>query len=661
MRWSIVSTIFWKELRETLRDRRTLFAMFVLPVLIHPLMFLLLGKLSAVENQARKSLEPSVVVWGPLPAETQDALEKQIGLKILERKDAIPPDAEREARALIESKRVELVLGVAADVPALVARDGSGELEVWYDSINNRSDSAETRLRGVLSKWNETQLAARLQRHGLPASFTHPLTVKSADLSSKAKRGADLAGRALPIVLLFVMITCGMLAAIDLTAGEKERGTLQTLLCAPIHPIEIVAGKYLTVVLVAVIGAMANLVAMIFALSRQFAALSEHIELGFHFSTALLVFVTMLPGAFFLSALLLAMAVFARSFREAQSYLTPILLLVLLPAMVSFLPGVELTPATALVPVCNMALLVRQLMTGRASVEMFFVVTVANLAYSAAAILLASRVFETEQVLLSGEKPWRDVFGRRGRVHATPTPGSAVMFVVVLLVLVYYGSLWADPQRVGVLGMLAVTQLGLMLLPALAWTRLLRLDARATFSLRWPTLRGWAGALLLAVSLWAVGGMAAKVLLHFFEGAREYNDTLKALFSAQGGAVLAAIAILPAIAEEACFRGVVLSGLSNSGSRWVAIGGSALAFGLMHLNPFHMIVASLMGALLGFATLESGSILAGALAHLVNNALGMLSVRYAAVGSVMESTPALAAGCMVALVALSILRNSRRQ
>src|SRR5262249_28776219 len=122
-------------------------------------------------------------------------------------------------------------------------------------------------------------------------------------------------GQALPLIMLIVMLTCGFLPAADLTAGEKERGTLQTLLCAPVRPMEIVSGKYLAVVLVSLLGGAANLAAMSLALAR-FASNVAEMEIQFGWSTALAVFASMVPTALLLGALLLSVAVFARSFRE---------------------------------------------------------------------------------------------------------------------------------------------------------------------------------------------------------------------------------------------------------------------------------------------------------------------------------------------------------
>ena len=659
MRWSVVKTIFTKELVETLRDRRTLFAMFVLPVLIHPLLFLLLGNVTAAETKQRKTLEPTVAVWGPLPPSAEAALQREIGLRVIERRPSAPTDGEAEALRLLEKKTVELVLAVPGDADTRVSADGGVELTLYYDSVDHRSDGAESRLRKALATWNEAQLADRLKRHHLPPGFDRALKPKSTDVATKARRGAEVAGRALPIVLLFVMITCGLLPAVDLTAGEKERGTLQTLLTAPVRPVEIVAGKYLTVVLVSVIGAAANLLAMGFALSRLTAGVEE-LAFTLHLSTAIAVFATFVPGALLLSALLLAMAVFARSFREAQSYLTPIMLAVLLPAMVALLPGVELDAKTALIPICNLALLARALLAGTATLELGFVVVVANLAYATAAVLLAARVFETEQVLLSGERPWRDVFGRALRTSVTPTPRQALLFAVVLLVVIYYGAVFMNPKRVGALGAIAVLQLGLLLLPSVAWAAAFRLSLRETFSLRLPSKRGALGILFLASGTWAVSQLFARGVGFLFPGSQAYADLLKDFFEASSVPMMAAVAVLPAICEEAAYRGVMLSGLANSGSRVVAVAGSALAFGILHMNPYHVTVASFTGAFLGYATLETGSILASAIMHVANNGLVMVALHHPSLERAMDSPLVLAAACVSCAIGVVLVRGSRR-
>src|SRR5262249_4226059 len=162
-------------------------------------------------------------------------------------------------------------------------------------------------------RYSKVEVAARLERRALPPRFISPVAVTDQDLASADQRAADVLGRMIPMIFLLVMVTCGLLPAIDLTAGEKERGTLQTLLCAPVPALEIVTGKYLTVVLVALTGAAANLGAMGLALSRQLVGVEE-LHLNLNLPTAGLIFLSMMPAAFLIAALLLSVAVFARSF-----------------------------------------------------------------------------------------------------------------------------------------------------------------------------------------------------------------------------------------------------------------------------------------------------------------------------------------------------------
>jgi sodium transport system permease protein len=663
MRWSIVRTIFGKELVETLRDRRALFAMFALPVLLHPLLFLALGRVTAAETQKRKTIAPRVALFGPMPRALEDRLAAEIGLTIAARlpAPAAPADAAAEARRLLDARTVDLALLVPADAEARLAADDGVGLTALYSSVNDASRGAHARLAKALDKISSEELAARRARRKLPDGFADPYRLVDEDLASSRMRGAEIAGRALPVIVLFVIVTCGLLPAIDLTAGEKERGTLQTLLCAPVRPLELVAGKYLTVVVASLIGAAANLLAMGFALSRQVAALGDDLELGMSLSTGLVLFVAIVPAALLLSALLLGLGVFARSFREAQSYLTPLLLVVLMPAMATLVPGVELSPSTALVPIANLALLIRGVVAGTAPAQLVFVVIVANLAYAAAALVFTARVFETEQVLLSGESPWRDVFGRAARARVTPTPRSAILFSVVLLVVAYYGSIFADPQRVGLLGMLLVVQLGLFLAPAIVWALASRVSLRETFSLRLPSARGAAGIFCLTLGGWAVGEVVARSLLPLFPGARAYAEELARLLGPGDAKIAVAVALLPAVAEEACFRGVVLAGLANSGRRAVAIVGSALAFGLLHLQPFHVLTASVTGVVLGWATLETGSLLAGALIHAANNGLRMVALHHPAVEKALAHPGVIAAGLALTALGLALVRRRRAE
>jgi sodium transport system permease protein len=665
MRWRAVSSIFAKEVIETVRDRRTLFAMIVLPVLLQPVLMMSFGGLVASEQAARQKVVPTIAVWGPLPELAVKQLKETEKAEITETRHEAPANAEEAARETILAGKADLVIAVPSDAAAAFAGDGSVSVQFFYDSVSDRSANAANHVEQAFDDATMAALKLRLARYNLPEHFEKPLRYRTHDLASKERRGGDFAGRILPMLLLLMVMLGAVYPAIDMTAGEKERGTLQTLMCAPVEPLEILAGKYLTVVLVALTSAIVNVAAMGFAISRQLVALDPgtiQFSLGPRIFLAL--FAALIPAALLMSAVLLGMSVFARSFREAQTYVTPTIMALVLPGFVASLPSVKLDGTLALVPVVNLALLLRDLLKGEASGTTYLVVTAISLAYAAVALLFAGRVFESEQVLLGGEKPWRDVFGRRDQVRATPTPGAAVLFIAVLLVIVYYGSIWADPARLGMVkGVLAI-QLGLLLAPALLAARLSGYQFVPTFSLRLPTRRAWLGTMFLALGGWSLGVCITAIEAAIFPGASDYFAQLTKSLSGGTGdipvvAAVLLLALLPAMAEEFCFRGFVMSGLANTGSRWIAITGSAIGFGLLHLSPYHVLPAAVLGLVLGFATLESGTILAGGLVHFVNNGLAVASERAPALKSGIESNVVIALGVASSIIGLVLLRGSR--
>ena len=657
MRPVIVLHIFRKDLVETLRDRRTVVMAFVVPALVYPLLFTLLGSVATDKRGELERTRARVATWGPVPESSLHAVEQQARADVVDRRDPPPPDPEAEARRLVASKKVHVVLLTRSG-----ASSASIPIRVLSDSTNVDSDAMERRVSRALTDHGAELLRQRMTALGQDASAARPLEIREEDLADAARRGASFAAALLPYLLLVLVATSGFYAALDLTAGEKERGTLQTLLTAPVRSVEIVAGKYLAVLALTLAATVCNLGSIALTLSRATAAM----ETGAHFSLGLssagAIFLTVLPAALLIVALLMAIGVLARSYREGQSYLMPFLLLVMLAGFASFLPGAELSAGTALVPLLNVTLLVHDILIGKAGATQVMVVWAVSLAWAVLGILLAARVFQTEQVLLSGEKPWRDVFSPGVRAGRGLTPGNALAFAAVLLVLTFYGSALVE-RRGGVAALILVSQVGFFLVPSLLWCRLFRVPLVDTLQLRWPSARGWLATVLLAAGGWSVGAVVWEQLLRF-PGARAYSDWLGELLGKQGrlglGTALVLVALLPAVAEEVTFRGVVLAGLRRSGSRWIAVVGSALVFGLFHINPYHVVAAFVVGLLLGWVALESGSILPGILIHLVNNGTQVLLDRVPGLAERLHS-PVLAALALASTaVGALLVRGSRR-
>ena len=496
---------------------------------------------------------------------------------------------------------------------------------------------------------------------GQDASAARPLDVDEEDLADAARRGASFAAALLPYLLLVLVATSGFYAALDLTAGEKERGTLQTLLTAPVRSVEIVAGKYLAVLALTLAATLCNLGSIALTLSRATAAMETSARFSLGLSSAGAIFLTVIPAALLIVALLMAIGVLARSYREGQSYLMPLLLLVMLAGFASFLPGAQLSAGTALVPLLNVTLLVHDILVGKAGATQVMVVWAVSLAWavlgssSPPGCSRPSRSCSRARSPGATCSPWRPL--RQG-AHA----GERAGLRGGALVLTFYGSALVE-RRGGVAALILVSQLGFFLVPSLLWCRLFRAPLVDTLQLRWPTSRGWVATVLLAAGGWSVGAVVWEQLLRF-PGARAYSDWLGELLGKQGrlelGTALLLVALLPAVAEEVTFRGVVLAGLRRSGSRWIAVVGSALVFGLFHINPYHVLAAFAVGLLLGWVALESGSLLPGVLIHLVNNGAQVLLDRVPTLAERLRSPMIVALALASTAVGAYLVRGSRR-
>jgi sodium transport system permease protein len=188
----------------------------------------------------------------------------------------------------------------------------------------------------------------------------------------------------------------------DLTAGEKERGTMETILASPVRRVELVIGKFLLVLLASGTTAVLSVAsfALTFLLGAQlFGEITARFALTVSGKATAAVFLLVLPLAVFFSAALLAIAVFARNYREAQTYLGPLMFVVILPAMASFIPGIELNTRLALIPVLNVSLMAKEVLGGNYDWPLIGIIFGSTCAYAAAALYFAVRQFHREDVL----------------------------------------------------------------------------------------------------------------------------------------------------------------------------------------------------------------------------------------------------------------------
>ncbi len=613
--------VFRKELKETLRDRRTLLMMVAVPVLLYPVLLIVSEQLLLFGQRSLDAERSPVAVVGDVP----EGLVEIVGA--------------REALVLvpIESTPAEALRSDAVTAVAVVGAPtddvGTRAITLLYDAASDRSQRGRSELSRALDAWADTVLARRLADRGLPRTFALPVAVNDSSVALPQEMGGYTLGRILPLLLVVITLLGAFYPAIDLAAGEKERGTLETLLTAPVPPGAIVAGKFLTVALIAVVAAALNLGSMI--LTFQTGALQVTQALGIEVSLPLrsvaVIFLALIPLAVLFASLFLGIAVRSASFKEAQNALTPVYMVVLVPAMLPIFPGIDFGPLLAVTPVAGVSFLFRDVMAGDAEWLLGALVLASTTLYAAASLAFAARAFGNERVLFGGAgaadvptTSWIERLQALARAGRVPEPSAALGFVAMIALLFFYGGIRLQ-IAFGEQGLFVAEWL-LLFVPAVAFVLLGRFDVARTLSLRAPTPRALgAGLLVIAGALplvWLIGWLQSFVLPIPWDLLEGLEELMTATDPRRLVWLLVLLAITPAICEEVVFRGVLLGG-SRSLDPWRMILLNGAVFGAFHLS-FETVIRFLptasLGALIAWAVWRTGSIWVGALMHFANNA-----------------------------------------
>ncbi|HRI66826.1 MAG TPA: ABC transporter permease subunit/CPBP intramembrane protease [Polyangium sp.] len=663
MRLSIALVVFRKEMLETLRDKRTLISLVLLPMLLYPLFALLMTRLADSDIQQLEAKRSRVAVWGTLTPELETALREEEKIELvswqgvpndlrplLEKGEIAPPEPPPPAdnqrgikkkvgapkskvdrpdeRVIVAAQKVLGDRGIDAIlVPyhgfsEVVGQGGLGRIGIYYDSVWLDSDFAESRLTQALDHAREKLLQSRESARGLPAGFTTGIYSASRNVAPDERRVGKVLGSLMPMMLILMSLLGGFLRAADMTAGEKERGTMQTLLCAPVLPIEMIIGKFLTVFVVSLITALVNVVSMALTIHRLLPG-----EMEVPFGVHVLTFALLVPVTFLFSALFLAVASFARDFKDAQNLLTPLYLPVMLLSMLTSLPGMELTAATSFVPLLNVALLIKAVYLGDVVPNLVLFTLGSSTLFAGLALVFAARVFEREDVLLGSERgSLRELFTWKRQKGGTPSLDLVVFGFAAILMVIFYASL-AVEKMTNKTAQLVGTQYGLMLLPPLVILGLSGASIRETMVLRLPKLRAVLGALLIGLS---AGAVVSAFALRLVPVPRSFSENMSQALLLDGQPywlLLVIVALSPAICEEALFRGFLFSGLLRAGP-WLALIGSSLLFGLAHGSIYRMIPTVSLGFIIGFTRWKTNSIVPGAIIHCVNNGLAVTLLYY---------------------------------
>jgi sodium transport system permease protein len=639
-----------KELNEVLRDRRTILTLIVMPLLLYPLLTLafpqFLGGGGRPEEKLRigVSEKPEGEELGPGDFVREDLRAGALTLRELVGREPPAPKAAAPGGSLLD----RLTLHPVPDLDRAV-REGQVDLGIRLPTTRPppgkahldwellyRPDSPHAR--EVLALVERLCVAANVRRLEPHPDVPRPPLIRLVrrPFQQGPARADDSLARLVPLVLILMTITGAVYPAIDLTAGERERGTLEILVAAPVPRLALLSAKYVAVLTVAVLTATINLTMMTVTLQVS-GVLGQSQLLDLSPLALAQLFALLLLFAAFFSAVLLALTSFARSFKEAQAYLIPLMLVSLAPGILGMLPDVTLTGLNAVTPLLNVVLLGRDLLAGKAEAATAAVVVVSTLVYALAALTGAARIFGAESVLYSEQGAWSDLFRRPREGSPTATAPGALLCLALLFPAYYFLAVGvvagAGPGEREALQTLVTLLLFVAVPLAVAvWGRV---ELGPAFRLRGAPWPAFAGALLMGVALVPPVFEALALLrrhgLTFLsaEQAQRLQALVREWRLLPAGLVAGAVALMGA-AEEWFFRGYLFSALRRAGGVRAAVLGSGVLFGLFHAASAldRLLPSTALGLILGWVCWRSGSVLPGMLLHACYDAASVLLAYY---------------------------------
>ena len=395
--------VYFKELTELMRDKKTLIFVILLPIFIFPVIFGVMGLvLSSTTNKAMQEQHRYVIVNATQAPQFAEALFYHKNFKQL----TTEKTSQADLIAAIRNDEFDVAIVIPADFNTKRANVEQAQWQIIYNQ-SSQFDFMYRYFSEIVADFNE-----QLQRETLtqlnvdPAKLTaiiKPVDVQKVDTAAKRENIGEKFGAIIAYILIPLCLLGASYPAIDMGAGEKERGTLETLLICPISRISIVLGKFLTVLTTGLVGALITVGSFGIwgAIIGSFAGMAvvQEAMSAIAITELVLIFSLLLPISAVFAALLLAISIYARTFKEAQNYISPLSIMIFLPLVAAMMPGVELNTKTALVPIMNVALAIKELIKGTADYMMLALIFGSTLLLAAAAIGFCVHWFQQEKVL----------------------------------------------------------------------------------------------------------------------------------------------------------------------------------------------------------------------------------------------------------------------
>ncbi len=651
-----VSALVVNDLRQLARNPRVLVFAVALPLVIWPLMWFLTSLTTerrqeriesrtyfyAVANDtavteyapdASMWLERALAVVGDeAPAGNADASD---GPAVHFERVEAPADFaaaldEEELHVLVAWESGTADDDASEDVDRETVEDtgnGAPRVVLSYRADIDASDTAEGYLRRALERTRVEVREGRLAAAGFEASPGDLLPLERIETATEDQTSGLFLGRILTAIIVMMMLAGGSIVATDALAGEKERGTLETLLTTAASRIEIVTAKNLSILAVAFATSVLNIANIVLWMQLDVIAAPAGLKLVIPLGAALLLLFLYAPAAVLLSSSLLLVSGRSKTYKEAQLLFAPVMLVSLAVAAIPVLPGVALRSAIVIVPIANLGVAAREILTGHYDWPL---IAAAWAVTAAAAALLARasvRTLSAEKLITASDIDAADLSGGPTLFPRRVGRWFAVLWALLLVWQLNIGG--------GMDGRLLIV-INMAIFGAATWLMIIsyRLPVRETLSLKAPPHAAWLGVLIGAPA----GIVLADGVVRLASLAMPIPEAwIEAMAETLGADIpvwqmLFFFAILPGIFEEIAFRGVLLHGLKSRLTPVQLVLVAGIVFGFFHVDLFRIPPTSLLGVLLVIAVIRSGSIYPAMAWHALHNALALGSARAEQIG-----------------------------
>jgi len=648
MNWSVLRLLYIHEIKMLVRARRTVVMALVIPAVIMPVMIYAQKFANDRRERTLTATTYLYAVTGPLADRVRSLIENT--------RQAVAENKDEEFDNLRQFKfdeirlanpresldnntiqfYVQAISGEEADkLPS--TNDGSGSrpssapppskrltgvprVTVIYRADRDGSDNAHNRIMELLRLAREKDSQLLLVDRGFPGSPKGLFAAQDSNIATNGQVTGSLVGRFITLFLVMMMFTGGAVASMDIIAGEKERGTLETLLTTAVRRTEIVTAKLMAITCVALVITLIQGVNFFLYIRLKVIALPKDFDLQLPTGMALTLLALFIPLAATIAAVLLMLSAYAKSYKEAQMYFFPVYMVSMIPALASVMPGLSLRSAIALVPLANVSVASREILMGRPDPLMIMVTFLVMALTAVFLIRMSARMLAREDLVIPSHSEPAEFLGGPALFQKRVLRWFALMWAVTFAVAANVPQL-ATFQR-----QLVFNEVVIMIGATLLMLKFYNLDVTDALSLRRVKPAVWLAILFAIPSGYLTALAIFRIVNKVIPAPQQLLERFAEDFIPAGmpmWQLYLYVAVLPAICEEIAFRGMLLNGLRRRlrpAALMVSVG---IIFGLFHMTLFRIAPTALLGMILTGIALMTGSIFPGMLMHAGNNAFGL--------------------------------------